>query len=104
MNNAVPLSHATRELFLLQVHHPDNLGYRGSLPGLWRIIIGRIEYFSLGRIDAQLGKKVPANTLDIGQAQLTAKAVIEHTPEPLLKRLRVGTLRYFILADQQMRR
>lgn len=121
MDDPVAFAHAAGQLFLLQVHDADDIrdgvvarlglchgpaACLGALPlstSLFAFVIALIAVIKqplLGRVDADFREQVPADAIDLRQAELIAEGVIEHGPELFLEDLRVGGGSHFIPADQ----
>ncbi len=73
VNHAMAFAKAARELFLLDVHHAQDLGDLGrGLAGCGKQIVLRR--------DAHFRKHVPANPVDLRQRQLQRELAREHVP------------------------
>ena len=79
MNDAVPVTDTARQLFLLQIKDADE--FRQLLAEQRRL---GIEKTTLRR-QPQLGEQMPAQTINLRQAQLARGLLIEHVPQSRLE-------------------
>src|SRR5690606_25128099 len=104
----VTITHAFGHLLLLNIHHPYNIG-NGSC---WmhvvqaRGIVDARAFFArsgeevlLRYRNTHLREKLPADAINLRQAQLLPKIVFKHAPQPALKRLSVHVVGHLIFAD-----
>ncbi len=98
MDDPVAATQAAGQLLLLQIHDPDNVGYRlDCLDAFGLNSTGGVKQAAL--LDAYFRKHMPADTVDLRQAQRRVGNMPEHGPEPFLKGFRIDRGRHFVLTD-----
>ena len=94
VNDAMPVAEATGQLFLMDVHHLDDIR-DGNLSGR---LLPREK---LQVVDPDFRVQVPADAVQVGQGQRLFESVLEHAPKAFLEFFRLGVLQHLVLADQQ---
>ena len=89
VDHPVPLAQAPRQLLLLQVHDPHEVGRRRRLG----------KELALRRRNAHLGEERPAQAVDLRRGKRRLEAHREHRPQALLEGLGLDVLEHLVLAD-----
>src|SRR5690606_33918533 len=95
-----PFSKATCQLLLLKIHDPDQV-WHGVCNHL--LLAWLVNERELIRPDSDLGKKVPADPVDLRHGQHGFEPDREHAPQPLLELLRIDALEHLILTNHPAR-
>ena len=91
VDDAVAFAEAAGQLFLLQVHDADDVGD-------FRLLVVK-QAVLRRRGDADFGKQVPADAVDLRQGERDAARKRQHAPQAFLEGFGIDAFGHFVLAD-----